>query len=256
MNSDKIIRDIIHQRGLALTASGLDDEKAVLEITHVLKRIKNDGTTIVSLIGGAASGKGTLAKRVANLLPNTAIISTDDFLLGSREYRKKYIEQDAPLKKYDSDLLREKVVKIKNMPEGESEPMPTYDEKSGTAITIDFDPETGQIVSINKDHYPRRIGSVEFLIIEGDFALLANPDYQIFFHVPDDVRLHNRINRDTGQRAASIEETIDSFRLRQGSQHKRYTLPSAHNADLLITVDAMTIGARHKYQYAFWISPK
>jgi uridine kinase len=254
MDSNKIIQDIIHQRGLTLAASGLDDEKAALEIARILKRVKSDGTTIVSLIGGAASGKGTLAKRVADLLPNTAIISTDDFLLGSREYRRKYIEQDAPLKKYDCDLLREKVNKIKNLPEGESEPMPVYDEKSGTAITIDFDPKTGQIVSIDKDHYPQRIGRVEFLIIEGDFPLLANPDYQIFFHVPDDARLHNRINRDTGQRAASIEETVNSYRLRQRLQHKRYTLPCAQNADLLITVDAMTTGAKYKYQYSFWIS--
>jgi uridine kinase len=255
MSSDEVIQDVIKNRGFTLTVSGLDDERATLKIVYYLKGIRKEGTKVISLIGGAASGKSTLARRVANTLGNAATIGTDDFLLGSREYRRNYLEGKDPLKKYSFDLLREKAHRIKTLQPGESESVPVYDEESGTAIKIiDFNSETGQILSIDKNHYHRRVEKVEYLIVEGDFQPLASPDCQIFFHVPDDVRLRNRINRDVKQRdAVSIKETVDSFELRQRLQHVPYTLSCASNADILITVNAMTINAGCEYKYSFWV---
>lgn len=64
------------------------------------------------------------------------VISTDDFALGSREYRTKYIEVEGgnPLEKYDLDLLREKIDRIRNLQAGELEYVPVYDEASGIAM--------------------------------------------------------------------------------------------------------------------------
>jgi uridine kinase len=255
MSSDEVIQDVIKNHGFTLTVSGLDDERATLEIVYYLRRITKEETKVISLIGGAASGKSMLARRVANALKNATVIGTDDFLLGSREYRRRYLEGGDPLKKYDFDLLRDKVNRIRNLRSGEPEPMPVYDEESGTAIKIiDFDPETGQILSIDKNHYHRRVEKVEYLIVEGDFQPLASPDCQIFFHVPDDVRLRNRINRDIKQRGAGgIKEAVDSFELRQRLQHMPYTLSCASNADILITVNAITIDAKCEYKYSFWV---
>ncbi|MFQ6100142.1 MAG: uridine kinase [Anaerolineae bacterium] len=255
MNSDEVIQDIIKNRGFILAVSGLDDERTTLKIVGYLGEIRGKKTKVISLIGGAASGKSTLARRVVNTLKSAGIIGTDDFLLGSREYRRRYLEGGDPLKKYGFDLLREKVNRIRNLRPGESESVPVYDEEDGTAIKIiDFDPETGQILSVDKNHYHRRVGKVEYLIVEGDFQLLANPDYQIFFHVPDDVRLRNRINRDVRQRGVvSMTETVDSFALRQRLQHRPYTLACAGNADLLITVKAIEMDAGYKYEYSFWV---
>jgi len=257
MSDDEFIQDIIKQRGFILTRSGLDDEEAALEIARHLREMRKDGTKIISLIGGAASGKSMLARRVANVLQDAATISTDDFLLGSRSYRAEYLEGRYPLKKYDFDLLREKVDRIRNLRPGESEPVPVYEEKDGVAIKLlDFDPDTGRVLSIDKDHYPKRVEKVGFLIVEGDFQPLASPDCQIFFHVPDDVRLSNRINRDVQQRRAmSVRETADSFALRQRLQHQPYTLPCASNADILIMVSAVPVDTRYKYWYSFWVSP-
>ena len=170
MSSDEVIQDVIKNREFTLTVSGLDDERATLKIVYYLKGTRKEGTKVISLIGGAASGKSTLARRVANALGNAAIISTDDFLLGSREYRRRYLEGKDPLRKYGFDLLREKVQRIKILQPGESESVPVYEEESGTAIkVIDFDPETGQILSVDRNHYPRKVEKVEFLIVEGDF---------------------------------------------------------------------------------------
>ena len=255
MSSDEFIQDIIKNRGLILAMSGLDDERATLKMVSYLKEIRGEKTKVISLVGGAASGKSTLARRIANSLENAAIVGTDDFLLGSREYRRRCLEGGDPSKKYGFDLLREKVNRIRNLRPGESESAPVYDEEDGTAIEIiDFDPETGQILSVDKNHYHRKVGKVEYLIIEGDFQPLANPDYQISFQVPDDVRLRNRIDRDAKQRGAvSMTETVGSFELRQRLQHRRYTLTCANNADLLITVRAIRTDIGYKYAYSFWV---
>lgn len=257
MSSDEFIRNVIKSRGLILVVSRLDYEKATLRLVQHLREIKREGTKVVSLVGGAASGKSILAKRIASALQSSAVIGTDDFVLGSREYRAKYLEGGDPLRKYDFDLLKEKVDRIRNLQPGESEPVPVYDEEEGATIRItSFDPETGRIISIDRDDYLNRIGKVEYLIIEGDFQPLANPDCQIFYHVPDKVRLQNRINRDATQRnALNIKGIVESFELRQELQHLPYTLRCANHADLLITVDAIPVDEGYRYRHSFWAPP-
>lgn len=256
-SSNEIVQEIIKNRGMMLAAFGLDDEEAISKIVCYLKGIGGKNTKVISLIGGAASGKSKLARSVASSLKNTEVISTDDFVLGSRDYRRKYIEGKSPLLKYDFDLLREKVNRIKSLRPGESEPMPMYDEQDGTAIKIiDFDPETGQVLSIDKNNYDRKVQRVKYLILEGDFQPLASPDFQIFFHVSDDVRLQNRILRDVKERGArSVEETVNSFELRQRSQHKPYTLSCVSYTDMIILVSTIPTGTGYEYKYSFWVAP-
>jgi uridine kinase len=257
VDSDEVIQKTIRDRRLVLIATGLDDQRATQEIVNLLCRTRRKETTVISLIGGAASGKSTLAKSIAEVLKSTAIISTDDFLLGSRAYRRKYLEGGDPLDKYGFDLLREKVNQITNLRFGESVGVPVYHEENGAGIRIiDFDSETGQIISIDKNHCQRWVGKVEFLIIEGDFQPLADPDHQIFLHVPDRIRLRNRIARDAKQRdAVRIEETVSNFELRQTLQHRPFTLACANRADILVIVSANEIDAGYEYMYSLWVCP-
>jgi uridine kinase len=255
MSSDELIQSLIRDGDFILSASGLDDEAAVMRIVSLLREINKKDTKVISLIGGAASGKSTLANRVAVALEDAAVISTDDFLLGTREYRKRFLDFEGadPLKKYNFDLLRDKVEKIRNLREGEFECLPLYDEKSGAGIDIVVDQENGEITHIQEERFPRKVGRVEFLIIEGDFQVDMQADFRIFFHVPDEVRLKNRIDRDLKERGATnTEEVTANFESRQKLQHRPYTVSQARCADLLITVRAIVLKPSCKYEHSFW----
>lgn len=238
-----------------LVASELDDASALTLIAKYLKNINRSGTKIISIVGGAASGKSTLAKNLVGFLGNADTISTDAFGLGSREYRREFLEGRKPLEKYDFNLLREKVEAIKNLQSGELEPVPTYDEESGNALKIDFDKVSGKIVSVNKDDYTKKVGKVDYFIVEGDFQPLDDQDFCIYMHLPDAARLKNRIFRDSESRSVSNpNQIVKSFKLRQKMQHEKYTLPASSRSDMLIIVSPRAVENQLKYSYSIFVS--
>lgn len=258
MNSDDVIAGIIEGCGFVLMASELNDEEVYGKLASYITGIVKVGTKVISVVGGAGSGKSTLARKVAKALQDATTISTDDFVLGSRDFRNKYLDVEGhdPVRKYDFDLLRRKVERIKSLEKGESECVPVYDEATGVAINIKYDPKTGRILSQDNNSCTRRIGRVEFLIVEGDFQVLETPDRILFFHVPDNVRLQNRVRRDMSERGASKSEVVvASFLIRQQLQHLPYTLSYAKNANLIITVSTQAEKESYRYKYSLWQYP-
>lgn len=256
MNSDEFIAELIRDRSLTREASGLDEQSAVRELVARLRSLPKRETKIISLVGGAGSGKSTLAGEIGASLKSAAIIGTDDFVLGPRKFRRKFMEVEGkdPLLKYDFALLREKIEKIKRLREGESVCLPLYESRSGTGLDIEYDAVTGQITAISRDDCEREIGQVDFLIVEGDFQILEAPDYQIFLHVSDEVRLHNRISRDLRERGPTTpEEITENFYLRQKFQHVPCTRTYARSADLLLLVSARPSDSGYRYTYSFWV---
>jgi uridine kinase len=256
MNSDEFIADLIKKRHLTVEASRLDEKSTILKLVTCLKRLRKKGTRVISLVGGAGSGKSTLAKEIAERLKSADVISTDDFVLGYRAFRRKFMEIEGkdPLKKYDFDLLKEKIERISDLQDGEFVCLPLYEGHSGIGLSIKYDTRTGQIISISKDACQRKIGKVDFLIVEGDFQILKSPDYQIFLHVSDEVRLQNRIRRDLKERGPTTpQEITKNFHLRQKLQHVPYTLTYANTANLLLLVSAMTFNSGYEYKYSFCV---
>jgi len=256
MNSDEFIADLIKKRHFIPEASGLDEKSAILKLVTCLKRLRKKGTKVISLVGGAGSGKSTLAGEVAARLKSAGVISTDDFVLGYRAFRRKFMELEGkdPLKKYDFELLKEKIESISGLREGELVCLPLYEGHSGTGLSIKYDAATGRIISISKDACQRKIGKVDFLIVEGDFQILTSPDYQIFLHVSDEVRLQNRIGRDLKERGpTTAQEITENFHLRQKLQHVPFTLTYANTADLLLIVSARASGSGYEYRYSFYV---
>jgi uridine kinase len=257
MNSDEFIAGLIKDRGLIQEAFGLDEQSTVRRLVSRLKSLPKRETKIISLVGGAGSGKSTLAGEIGLSLKSAAIIGTDDFVLGPRKFRRKFMEVEGkdPLLKYDFALLREKIEQIKRAREGEAICLPLYESRSGTGLDIEYDPQTGRILNISRDVCEREIGKVDFLIVEGDFQILAAPDYQIFLHVSDEVRLHNRISRDLRERGPTTpEEITENFYLRQRFQHVPCTRTYARSADLLLLVSARPSNSGYLYNYSFWVS--
>jgi len=196
-------------------------------LTLVARQIKDvnvQTAKVIVLVGGAASGKSMIASKLKNLLDGAVVLSTDDYLISDRKYRHEHLDNGDPLKKYNAVLLNEHIDKTKNLKSGKSLKVPERDEHTGIALDI------------GEKNFPKNItGPIEYLIIEGDFQLVKNPDYVIYLDVPDEVRKVNRIERDFKKRnMESREEVEENFELRQKNQHVPYTEPVKKIADMVI----------------------
>lgn len=88
-DTEEYINSIIREGEYKLTASNLSDREAIKNVVKVLNKITKESTRVISLIGGPASGKTIFAKSLAAKLGSADYISTDDHVVGDREYRRK-----------------------------------------------------------------------------------------------------------------------------------------------------------------------
>ena len=118
---------------------------------------------------------------------------------------------------------------MKLLDDGEKLPVPTYNEQTGEAV--------------DAAEYGRAIPKIKYHVVEGDFDFVQNPDLLVYFDVPDDVRLNNRILRDQISRnGGDVAKITDSFNLRQKLQHIPYTLPTREKAGMKVTAITTTHG--------------
>ncbi len=223
-NSDDFVADILAEH-FNKELSGLDTAKAGKYLADRISTLDTPTKVkIVSLVGGAGAGKSTLAGELSTSLKalglRTDVISTDAFVVGTREERRG-LEKEGPLSKYDFDYMRRIIQKIQDAEEGVR--VPTYDEATGLAIAA------------GEENFTHKVPKIECLIIEGDFDEVQTPDLRIYLHVSDRARYQNRVRRDLQKRGESDQQKIaDNFNLRQKSQHFPHTLPAATKANMVI----------------------
>ena len=141
-----------------------------------------DNVKVINIVGGAGSGKTTFAHELIMFLGDACTLSTDDYVIGNREFRRKNLEGNSPLKKYNTTALNENISAIKNLKANEFHLVPTYDDVTGEGV--------------DAREYHKKVFPVKYIIVEGDFDFVKNPDLLIYFDVDDETRLHNRITRD------------------------------------------------------------
>lgn len=216
-----------------------------LNETEVLRKLcdriielscKND-TKIISIVGGAASGKTTLTHKLIQCLGDADFIGTDDYVVGDREYRRNNLEGKDPTAKYDVARLNKDIEAIINIRENDTYLVPTYDESTGLAV--------------DSPNYKHKIGKVKYLIVEGDFDFVQNPDLKIYYDVPDEIRLENRIHRDLKKRSETDFEKIkENFEIRQKLQHEPYTIKARDSANLVVSVTPVIQNDILAYEYS------
>lgn len=229
--SEKIIRKVIKERQLLLFDSKVSYDDTVKVIGSKIRSILfSKRPVIIAIIGGAAAGKSTLSRSVTKMCDlNTVIISTDDFLIGTRDYRNLHFGNSSPLSKYDFELLRAKLDDLKLVGNNDQVHLPMYDDSTGAAV-----PTIGEK---NPDVYKTKIveGPINLIIIEGDFLPDCMLDILIYIHIPDNIRLENRIQRDLEKRGYLKSSDIkNNFNIRQEKQHYPYTIPVAVKADIIL----------------------
>jgi len=228
--SDKKVR--AEATKMTLTRSGINFHETLEYLINLFQKIYTDKkvTIVVSLIGGAASGKTTFADELAKFASNNSLVaasfSTDDFLIGDREFRRKNFEGKSPLAKYDFEFMNQKTSAIvTNKDPRKIIKVPKYDGHSGMAIAA------------GEENFPNKIGPVDLLIVEGDFDAVQNPDFKIYLHLDDNDRFKLRLNRDMKSRNVSDHsEVLQNFNQRQVTQQQEYTIKAVESVDLILEV--------------------
>jgi uridine kinase len=239
--NEAYVRDVLG-RQFRSVSGGLDYDGVVSWLADAIKNLPKQQTLVISLVGGAASGKSTLTQSLCDELSKVGmtsdVIATDDFNKGDRAWRRKNYDDIAaipgidpkevdPLKLKDFDLLNRKINEIKALTDpNQTVAIPTYN------------PITGVAIDEGEENYKHRIGPVDVLFVEGDFHPVTDPDLVIFVHMPDEIRLQNRVGRDVVVRAGDVAKTTESFNFRQKYQHTPVTLPVIEKADVVLDVSA------------------
>ncbi len=178
----------------------------------ILKRFK-----VLILIGGpSASGKSTLAKKLAKKI-NATVIEMDNFFYTKVERTdldlgKNY---DDP-KVFNWELFHSTIEKILI---DKKVNMPIYNKKNGTRKF-------------------KEVTANEVIIVEGIWALnkrtKLNTNLKIFLDVKSNVRLERRLSRDTWSFDRRRNKIIKNWVADVLPSEKRYILPDKKRADVII----------------------
>ena len=255
-SSDEFIESVLAKGYLHQLVSRVGLDIVLSVIGEEIQKIDRAETLVVSLVGGAACGKTTLARKLTEYLAEwrEEIISTDDYSLGTRNYRQVKLGEEKPLLKYNFQLLNLIVSQIVALQSHQVLEIPVYNPENGAGVPLH--PYVREKKSKSKDDYLSRqiVGPIDLLIVEGDLQPLQSVDYIIYLHLSDDMRLQNRIRRDLSVRNYPDTQAIaESFAVRQTYQHKLFTLPVAEKANILLWAHSDPPCSQLKYCYDIYL---
>jgi len=235
VTSDTYVQSLLRQQ-FAQRFARLDTAELVQQLAFMIQGHPSKGVKVVLLVGGAGSGKTTLTRRLVTALRAGGIkadsICTDDYTRGDRAWRQRQFEGEQlrhPHGKYDFDFMNRTIAAIRSNRDAKRViKVPTYDPASGLAIDM------------GEKHYTHAISLNDVLLVEGDMSEVTQPDLTIYLHVPDEIRLQKRVERDLAERSyAHPQAIVDSFNLRHTNQHLPFTLPAADQANIIIMGDIL-----------------
>ncbi|MEZ0227603.1 MAG: uridine kinase [Planctomycetota bacterium] len=185
---------------------------------------------LVGIGGTAATGKTTLAKRLAEAagVP-AAILSTDGYMMVREERRKLGVTGPNPRSNDLARLARD----VQSVARGET-----------AKVLARIETPEGR-KSVEQDFAPRPL-----VIVEGLVALYpqieARYDLAIFLDGPAEDELSVRLDRDVNERRHPKAEVNEVFWLRQ-SEYDRFLRPTAKRADVKLWAERA--GGRYRLSF-------
>lgn len=188
--------------------------------------MKNKKINLIAIAGGSASGKTTVAEKIAEACnkKNVVFVQIDNYyhdLSNLTPEERKKTNFDHP-NAIDMTLL---IHDLKQLLLGNTIEEPTYDFK---------------INSRSKN--TKIIGPGDVIILDGIFAL-ENPiirelaTIKIFVDTDNDTRLLRRINRDVKFRNRSLDSVLQQYALTVKPMHDAFVEPTKRYADIIIPFD-------------------
>lgn len=178
---------------------------------------------VIGIAGGTGSGKSTVARRVAEALPqaSVAFLEMDAYY---RDFRHLTLQQlhhvnwDHP-DAFDVPLL---VEHLSALTRGERVEMPIY-----------------EFASHSRSTRSRPIEPADVIVIDG-ILLLSDPairdlcDVKVFVDADADIRLIRRIRRDTASRGRTLESVLEQYLTTVQPMHLQFVEPSKRYADVIV----------------------
>lgn len=178
---------------------------------------------VIGVAGGSGSGKTTVVRRIVESLgeDHVTILEHDRYYRDRSDLR---LEERAALN-YDhpdsleTDLLVRHVEELKS---GRAVDLPTYDfaRHNRKAATERVEPRPAIIV--------------EGILIFADAPLRRLMDVKVFVDTDADTRFIRRLQRDTTERARTMQSVIEQYLATVKPMHLEFVEPSKRYADIII----------------------
>lgn len=193
---------------------------------------------VIGIAGGTASGKTTVARRIAEDLGETATLLDQDSYY--RDLSDLSVEERAEVNfdhpdAFDVGLLVEHLQALKR---GEPIEKPIY-----SFVDHNREPRTSRIL-------PGRVVILEGILVLGIPELVREFDVKIYVDTDDDVRVLRRLTRDVKERGRDLDGVVAQYLRTVRPMHFGFVEPSKRHADIIIphggqntTAIDMVIGA-------------
>ena len=178
-------------------------------------------TVLIGIAGGTGSGKTTLAEKIHQAFPESALISQDAYYQNrldlSFEERGR-LNFDHP-DSLEFSLLRDHLIDLKN---GIAIEQPLYSFHTHL-----------------REKETRHVEPTNIILVEG-ILLLAAPevrelfDIKIFVDTDDDIRVIRRIERDIKERSRDFNGVKEQYLTTVKPMHDAFVEPSKRYADLIV----------------------
>ena len=178
---------------------------------------------IIGIAGGTGSGKSTVARKVAEALPDASVafIEMDAYYrnfahLPMDERRK--VNWDHP-ETFDLELL---IAHLGQLALGGAIERPVYD-----------------FVSHTRSEQTVRVAPADVVVVDGimlfaDERLRALCEVKVYVDTDADIRLIRRIRRDSMERGRPLDEILDQYLTTVRPMHLQFVEPSKRYADVIV----------------------
>ena len=176
---------------------------------------------IIGISGGSGSGKTTIVRRIAEIVPDFTFLAQDSYYKSAEYVDNQNITAfnfDHP-SAFDTDLLVEHLRALKA---GKTIRVPVYD-----FVHHRRSEETMEVV-------PRSLVIFEGIMIFVDPRVRELLDLKLYVDTPDDIRFIRRLQRDISERGRTVESVIKQYLEVVRPGHLEFIEPTKAYADLII----------------------
>ena len=179
------------------------------------------GVRIIGISGGSGSGKTTIVRRIAEVVPEFTFLAQDSYYRSAEFVDNENITAfnfDHP-SAFDTELLVEHLQALKA---GRSVQVPVYDFVHHRRST-----ETVEVA-------PRSLVIFEGIMVFVDQRVRKLLDLKLYVDTPDDIRFIRRLKRDISERGRTVESVITQYLDVVRPGHFEFIEPTKIYADLII----------------------
>jgi len=176
---------------------------------------------IIGISGGSGSGKTTIVRQIAQIVPDFVCIAQDSYYKSAEYMDNQNITAfnfDHP-SAFDTDLMVEHLRALKR---GETIHVPVYD-----FVHHRRSEETVEVA-------PRSLVLFEGIMVFVDPRVRDLLDLKLYVDTPDDIRFIRRLQRDIKERGRTVESVIRQYLEVVRPGHLEFIEPTKAYADLII----------------------